>query len=100
VCLGDAVSEPSGCGSKPDAAKCKANEGCVADGCVALPSTCASDADCADGNLCDGVERCVSGACVHGARTTCVAGSCQHASCSTSGVGDPWCRIVTLARCP
>ncbi len=100
VCLGDAISDPSGCGTKPDAAKCNANEGCVADACALLRAGCTTDRDCANGNLCDGVERCVAGACVHGARTTCVAGSCQHASCSTSGVGDPWCRIVTLARCP
>jgi len=100
VCLGDAISDASGCGSKPDAARCKPNEGCAVDQCVALKSSCTRDADCANGNLCDGVERCASGSCTHGARTTCTAGPCQHAECSASGVGDPWCRIVTLARCP
>jgi hypothetical protein len=100
VCLGDAVADPSGCSAKPDAAKCKTTEGCVDLACVPLTSTCTSDRDCADGTLCDGVERCVDGRCQHGARTSCVAGACQHAECSNSGVGDPWCRIVGLARCP
>ncbi len=101
VCLGDAVSDPSGCGTKPDASRCKPNEGCGTDlACATLRASCTSDRDCADGNLCDGVERCVGGACVHGERTTCVGGPCQHAACSETGVGDPWCRIVTLARCP
>lgn len=101
VCLGDAVADPSGCGVEPDASKCAANEGCGLDSaCHPLPSSCTSDRDCNDGNLCDGVERCVDGRCVHGARTTCVAGPCQHASCSQSGVGDPWCRLDQLAKCP
>lgn len=100
VCLGDAVAEASGCGHKPEAAKCKTSEGCVDLACVPLASTCTSDRDCADGTLCDGVERCVDGRCQHGARTACVGGPCQHAACSNSGVGDPWCRIVGLARCP
>lgn len=101
VCLGDAISDPSGCAAKPDAARCKQGEGCGVDLlCAPLKTACTSDRDCANGNLCDGVERCVGGACVHGDRTTCAAGPCQHAACSATGVGDPWCRIVTLARCP
>jgi hypothetical protein len=100
VCIGDAVADPSGCTVKPDAAKCKSTEGCVESTCVPLKATCTTDRDCGDGNLCDGVERCVAGHCEHGARTTCVAGKCQHAECSNVGLGDPWCRIVGLARCP
>jgi len=100
VCLGDAISDPSGCGTKPDAARCRVSEGCVADACAPLKTSCATDRDCGNGTLCDGVERCVGGACVRGERTTCVGAPCEHASCSATGVGDPWCRIVTLARCP
>ena len=100
VCLGDAVADPSGCGAKPDAARCKSTEGCVDLACVPLASACKTDRDCVNGTLCDGVERCVAGRCEHGPRTTCVPGPCQHAECSNSGVGDPWCRIVGLARCP
>jgi hypothetical protein len=102
VCLGDSVADPNGCGAKPDAARCAPTEGCGLDfGCRALPASCTADRDCTDGNLCDGVERCLEGRCVQGARTTCVArDSCEHASCSQSGVGDPWCRLEKLARCP
>lgn len=102
VCLGDSVAHPSGCGARPDAARCAVTEGCAVDlSCAALPSACTDDHDCADGSWCDGVERCVSGRCVHGDRTTCAGrDACEHASCSTAGVGDPWCRITRLPRCP
>lgn len=102
VCLGDAVADPRGCGARPDASRCKVTEGCGVDfACHPLAATCTSDRDCTDGNLCDGVERCVGGRCVHGERTTCVArNACEHASCSQSGVGDPWCRLEKLAGCP
>lgn len=102
VCLGDAVADPTGCTAKPDAARCASGEGCGMDfACHALPASCTSDRDCADDNLCDGVERCVDHRCVHGLRTTCIPhDACEHASCSATGVGDPWCRLTKLARCP
>ncbi len=101
VCLGDSIADASGCGGKPDAARCAATEGCTVEfACAPLPAACATDFDCADGNLCDGIERCVAGRCERGANPTCRGSACQHATCSISGVGDPWCKVVALARCP
>jgi len=102
VCLGDAVADAIGCGAKPDAAKCAANEGCSQSfACTPLKPRCVDDRDCTDGSLCDGVERCVAGACVHGARTTCLpASSCHHAFCATRSLGDPYCKDAKLPHCP
>lgn len=100
VCLGEGSADPSGCGAKPDAARCKETEGCVGTSCVALPTTCVTDRDCTDHDLCDGVERCVGGRCVHGARTTCAAAACHHAACKERSLGDPYCVEVQTPGCP
>jgi hypothetical protein len=43
---------------------------------------CAADADCSDGDVCTGDERCVGGACAAGTPLSCQApGMCQQASC-------------------
>ncbi len=93
VCLGDRVTDPSGCGGLPDAGKCKATEGCDSSlACVGLPSHCTSDRDCTDGTFCDGSERCLAGVCQHGAITTCVAvDACHHAICRDRALGDAYC---------
>jgi hypothetical protein len=102
VCLGDEVADPSGCGIRPDAARCATDEGCDLDGaCVTLRSACDHDRDCRNGSLCDGVERCVEGRCVHGDRTTCQARDrCHHAICRVRAAADPWCLEVALPGCP
>lgn len=102
VCLGDEVADTIGCGARPDASKCATNEGCSQTfACTPLPARCTVDEDCGDGSLCDGVERCVGGACVHGERTTCLArDACHHARCKSRSLGDPYCKEVKLPRCP
>jgi hypothetical protein len=102
LCLGDKVAEPSGCGATPDASRCGEGFGCDATlACVSLPTTCTWDEDCTDHTLCDGIERCVLGRCVHGERTTCVArDSCHRAVCRERALGDPYCVETKLPRCP
>lgn len=46
---------------------CGAHASCIARSCV----TCASDADCVDGNLCNGAEQCVAGKCKAGQPLIC-----------------------------
>lgn len=102
ACVGADVADPSGCDARPNAAHCASTEGCdTSFACIALPTTCTSDAQCTDGSLCDGLERCVDGHCVHGDRTTCVArDACHHSACRTRALGDPYCREVRLPGCP
>ncbi len=101
VCLGDGSADPSGCATKPDASKCLETEGCTFTSCVALPPRCLTDRDCSNHDLCDGLERCVSGRCVHGARTTCLASEpCGHAVCKERTLGDPYCLETVTPGCP
>jgi hypothetical protein len=102
ACVGRDTDDPSGCGALPDASLCAANEGCTtAFACSALPASCAIDRDCADHSLCDGVERCVSGRCEHGARTRCEArDGCHHAACVTRALGEPFCVDSEVFGCP
>jgi hypothetical protein len=102
VCLGEEVADAIGCGARPDAAKCAPGEGCAPSfACAPLPGSCVADEECSDGSLCDGVERCIDGKCVHGERTTCLArDACHHARCKTRSLGDPYCKEVKLPRCP
>lgn len=63
---------------------------CLASGACA-PASCASDTECDDGNLCNGVERCVSGECRAGTRVVCEGGSgCVGERCNpSSGACEP-----------
>jgi hypothetical protein len=101
-CVGTEVSDPSGCAVMPDASRCAKTQGCDATfACTNLASSCASDLDCADGTLCDGVERCVGGRCQQDAtRTRCEAvDACHHASCIVRALGDPYCADVAIVGC-
>ncbi len=100
VCLGEGSADPSGCGTRPDSARCKETEGCLGNACTPLPATCATDRDCTDHDLCDGVERCVGGRCLRGARTTCQASPCHHAVCKERSLGDRYCVEVQTPGCP
>ena len=73
VCVGDRAltSYPllSGCAPDLSSERCSPSAPhCVADDgttrCTTLPSVCETDADCRDGNPCNGIEACVGGSCV------------------------------------
>jgi hypothetical protein len=58
----------------------------VCSGCddCAVCSGCGSDADCDDGNACNGSEQCIDGACVAGTEVTCTApDACSSSSCNS-----------------
>jgi len=104
LCVGDKIADATGCSANPDASKCKDTEGCDAKyACVPLGKTgaCKSDDECTDGSLCDGLERCVSGTCMHGERTTCVArDTCHRSVCRERALGDSYCVETKLSKCP
>lgn len=50
------------CRNLPDHAQCGNGQMCSAGGCTAA-ETCSSDAQCDDGLICNGLERCIAGAC-------------------------------------
>lgn len=65
----------------PDGAVCGSGSVCIAGSCR-VPQ-CTSNADCADGDVCDGLETCSGFSCVPGAQLACAApGPCQQAGCS------------------
>lgn len=68
--------------------------------CTPLPVTCATDRDCTDHDLCDGVARCVGGRCLRGTRTTCAASPCHHAVCKERSLGDRYRVEVQTPGCP
>lgn len=101
VCLGADASDPSGCGLLPDATKCAPNEGCTPSGaCAPLPPTCTTDADCTDDNLCDGVERCITGLCSHDPAGKCApSDACHHVTCRDRALGAPYCLSEPVPGC-
>lgn len=102
ICLGDHVADPSGCGANPDGSRCGKDQGCDSSlACVSLAATCTRDRDCTDGSLCDGVERCVSGRCMSGARTTCQSSDeCHRSVCKERALGDSYCIDTKIPACP
>jgi hypothetical protein len=69
-------------GGSHDAAPVDARSACEGggDACTGLP--CADDAECDDGTLCNGIERCVGGSCAPGMRIACDDGrSCTEDAC-------------------
>jgi hypothetical protein len=102
LCLGDKIADATGCGANPDASRCKETEGCDASfTCVPLKATCTIDADCTDGSLCDGLERCLAGKCARGDRTRCVArDACHRSVCRQRALGDSYCVETKLSKCP
>lgn len=70
----------------PDGTACAETRGtCMAESCV--PNSCEADADCNDGNECNGVERCVDTECVPGAPMDCGDGNACTTDTCERGVG-------------
>ena len=64
-----------GCVRLPDHARCEPDEQCsVSTGCVPIDE-CTSDAECDDGFVCNGFERCAVDRCVPGAAPDCDDGT-------------------------
>lgn len=100
ACTVDRCDTTTGrCVFTPDDTLCGARQRCDAVmGCVAAP--CRGDADCSDGNACNGAERCVAGACVAGTALRCDDGqfcngveTCNPATGCVAGVA-PTCTSV------
>ena len=58
---------------------------CSAGLCTGLVPQCSVDSDCSDSDVCTGVERCVSNACVAGTALSCAAlsGQCSTGTCDS-----------------
>ncbi|MFQ5699478.1 MAG: hypothetical protein ACE5IL_14495 [Myxococcota bacterium] len=59
-------------------------DACFSGVCVGTVPQCTSDADCADGDVCDGTEQCIGGSCVAGSALRCSAaaqGACMVGTC-------------------
>ena len=100
TCTIDACSEAlGGCVNTPDARECAGDFVCDPTGGCVPPTLCVGDADCDDGNFCDGAERCVDGRCAAGTPPDCGDGvACTVDACDD--VADACVHVADDSLCP
>lgn len=88
------IEATDSCGANPDHSACVAGEVCVPalGGCVpGMP--CMTDAECSDGQFCNGAERCVATVCQGGTPPSCSDGiACTTDWCDPTAPGGGACR--------
>jgi len=122
ICLAQSKANNAGC---DDGSGCTLNDKCTSGACGGTPKACTpspacatatcdpangtcgsdtgscpcdDDGDCSDGNICDGVERCVNFACVEGTPVTCSDGNaCNGAETCVLATGA--CQAGTAINC-
>lgn len=89
----DLLTDPAHCGL----CRYDCDAGCVGGVCeVVLPPDCAQDADCDDGEFCNGTERCSGGTCLAGTAPSCDDGAYCNGVETCAG---PACQAGTAVDC-